>query len=126
MLRLLPKRQVLETQGSGGAPQPAESTYVRLKLGCFNCGMTQEMLQKEVWLAKLRRVIGKGVSEQGLDLLTLCEVGGHRRGLAWCPHENAQSLVRQVLARSFQAISEGAYMATWQAEPGPDDDTTSP
>ena len=26
MLRVLPKRQVLETQGSGGAPQPAEST----------------------------------------------------------------------------------------------------
>ena len=28
-----------------GAPQPAESTSVRLKLGCFNCGMTQEMLR---------------------------------------------------------------------------------
>ena len=26
MLRVLPKRQDLETQGSGGAPQPAEST----------------------------------------------------------------------------------------------------
>ena len=44
-------RQELETQGSGGAPQPAESTAdasqlgglptVRVKLGCFNCGIDQ-------------------------------------------------------------------------------------
>ena len=75
------------------------STYVRLKLGCFNCGMTQEMLCKQSWLAKLRRVIGRGVLEQGLHLLTLCEVGGHLRGMADCRLESAQSLVDPVLSK---------------------------
>ena len=109
----------------GGAASPRGCLpTVELKLGCFNCGMDQKMLEKMSWLAKLRRVIGHGVIEGGLHLLTLCEVGGHRQGLSNSPHENAQSLVRQVLSRSFQAISEGAYMATWLAEPGPDDDTS--
>ena len=107
-----------------GAPQPAESTYVQLRLGCFNCGVDQHMLTKENWLAKLRRVIGRGVIQEGLHLLTLCEVGGHRQGLSDCPHEDAQSLVRQVLSKYFKAISVQAYMATWQAEPEPDDDTS--
>ena len=124
----------LETQGSGGAPQPAESTAdasqlgglptVQLRLGCFNCGIDQQMLTKESWLAKLRRVIGLGVIEGGLHLLTLCEVGGHRQGLSDCRHENAQNLVRQVLSKYCKAISVQAYMATWQAEPEPDDDTS--
>ena len=121
-------------QSSGGAFQPAESTAVasqlgrlptvRLKLGCFNCGIGQEMLAKESWLAKLRRVIGRGVTEQGLHLLTLCEVGGHQLGLANSPLESAQSLVSQVLGRYLKAISCQAYMATWQAEDEPTDDTS--
>ena len=51
-------RGELETQGSGGAPQPAESTAdasqlgglptVRVNLGCFNCGIDQAMLSKDV------------------------------------------------------------------------------
>ena len=57
MYRALAKRQELETQGSGGAPHPAESTAdasqlgglptVRFKLGCFNCGIDQAMLSKD-------------------------------------------------------------------------------
>ena len=82
-----------------GAPQPAERTYVQLRLGCFNCGIDQGMLTKEKWLGKLRRVIGLGVSQEGFHLLTLCEVGGPRQGLSDCPHEDAQSLVRQVLSK---------------------------
>ena len=96
-------------QSSGGAFQPAESSAaasqlgrlptVRLRLGCFNCGIGQEMLAKESWLAELRRVIGRGVFEEGLHLLTLCEVGGHLRGMADSPLESAQSLVDQALSK---------------------------
>ena len=121
-------------QSSGGAFQPAEGPAaasqlrrlptVRLRLGCFNCGIDQAVLTKESWLAKLRRVIGRGVTEQGLHLLTLCEVGGHQQGLASSPLESAQSLVSQVLRHHyFKAISEQAYMAAWQAEAGPKDET---
>ena len=82
------------------------------------------MLAKESWLAKLRRVIGRGVFEEGLHLLTLCEVGGHLRGMADCRLESAQSLVDQVLSRCVKAIPVQAYMATWQAEAEPNDDTS--
>ena len=91
MYRGLAKRPELETQGSGGAPQPAESTAdashlgglptVQLKLGCFNCGMAQEMLSKEKHQENLSRVIAKAVGEQDLQIVTLCEVGGHKKGL---------------------------------------------
>ena len=76
-----------------GDPQPAERTYVWLKVGCFNCGMDQEMLRNQSWLAKLRRVIGRGVFEEGLHLLTLCEVGGYLQGMADCRLETAQTVV---------------------------------
>ena len=82
-------RQELETQGSGGAPQPAESTAdasqlgglptVRLKLGCFNCGIDQYMLSKIAHRKSLSRVIAKGVDKQDLHILTLSEVGGRER-----------------------------------------------
>ena len=62
----------------GGAPQPAESTAdasqlgglptVRLKLGCFNCGMQQSMLSKHANQKNLRRVIAKAVGEQDLHV----------------------------------------------------------
>ena len=119
------KGGAFQPAGRRGAASPrGRLPTVQLRLGCFNCGMDQKMLTKEKWLAKLRRVIGFGVIEGGFHLLTLCEVGGHGRGLSKSPHANAQSLVRQVFDRPFQAISEGAYMATWLGEPGPDDDTS--
>ena len=76
-------------KGSGGAPQPVESTAdasqlgglptVRLKLGCFNCGIEQAMLSKKVHQKSLSRVIAKAVGEQDLHMVTLCEVGGPQR-----------------------------------------------
>ena len=124
--------------GSGGAPQPAENTAnssqpaestadasqlgglptVRLKLGCFNCGMQQEMLQHKRHIDSLKRVIGKGVGEQHLHVVTLCEVGGHRQGLPWM---SAQDLVSDVLSPHYQASSCQAYMAAWQATTEPAD-----
>ena len=117
-------RDFLESSGSGGAFQPAESNAdasqpgglptVRVNLGCFNCGIYQDMLPKIAHRKNLSRVIAKGVGEQDLHILTLCEVGGHKEGL----HEStisAQDLISQVLTRHFKAISEQAYMVTWQA-----------
>ena len=112
---------------------PAESTAdasqlgglptVRLKLGCFNCGIDQIMISHDKHMRSLRRVIGKAVHEQDLHLITLCEVGGHKQGLGQsmvCP----QDLVSQALTPHYKAISCQAYMATWQAEDEPTDDTS--
>ena len=127
-------RDLPESSGSGGAFQPAESNAdasqpgglptVRVNLGCFNCGIDQYMLSKISHRKSLSRVIAKGVDEQDLHILTLSEVGGHKEGL----HEStisAQDLISQVLTRHFKAISEQAYMVTWQAEHEPIDDTIS-
>ena len=122
LANLRANRQELETQGSGGAPQPAESTAdasqlgglptVQLKLGCFNCGMAQEMLSKKKHQENLSRVIAKAVHEQDLHMVTLCEVGGHKEGLEKST-VRAQDLVSQVLTRHYKATSCQAYMATW-------------
>ena len=133
MYRASGKRQELEAQGSGGAPQPAESTadasqlgglpIVQLKLGCFNCGMAQEMLSKEKHQENLSRVIAKAVGEKDLQIVTLCEVGSHKKGLDKST-VSAQNLVSQVLPHHYNATSCQAYMATWQAEEEPTDDTS--
>ena len=51
---------------------------VRVNLGCFNCGMHQEMLATRQHLKSFRRVIAKGVGEQELHICTVCKVGGHK------------------------------------------------
>ena len=48
---------------------------VRVNLGCFNCGMHQEMLAKQQHLKSFRRVIAKGVGEQALHICTFCKLG---------------------------------------------------
>ena len=126
-------RGELETQGSGGAPQPAESAAdasqvgglptVRVKLGCFNCGIDQAMLSKDKRQKHLSRVIANAVHEQDLRMVTLCEVGGHKEGLGKST-VRAQDLVSQVLTGHYKATSCQAYMATWQAEHEPTDDTS--
>ena len=128
-------RDFPESSGSGGAFQPAESNAdasqpgglptVRVNLGCFNCDIDQYMLSKIAHRKSLSRVIAKGVDEQELHILTLSEVGGHKEGL----HEStisAQDLITHFLTRHFKAISEQAYMVTWQAEHEPIDDTSLP
>ena len=116
---------------SGGAPQPAESTAdasqpgglstARLNLGCFNAGADQNMLTKDQHQRSLSRVIAKAVSQEDLHLVTLCEVGGHKQGLNET-NVRAQDLISQVLLPYYQATSCQAYMATWQATDGPNDD----
>ena len=71
----------------------------------------------------LSRVLAKGVAEQDLHMVTLCEVGGHKQGLKGGT-VSAQDIVSQVLAQQYKAISCQAYMTTWQAEDGPTKDSS--
>ena len=122
-------------QGSGGAAQLAESKAdaaqlgglptALLNLGCFNCGIHQDMLCRPMHQNNLKRIIAKAVVEQDLHIVNLCEVGGHKQGLDMSNalHKSAQDLVSEVLNRHYEATSVQAYMATWQAEKDPTDDT---
>ena len=133
MFRTLEKKHVPETQGSGGASQPTESpadasqlggmATARLNLGCFNVGLEQDMIPKDHHQSNLIRIIGKGVGDQDLHLLNLCEVGAHKEGLE---HSNVrpEDLVSQALTRHYKARSCQAYMATWQAEDEPEDENS--
>ena len=129
--------QRAEAKGSGGASQPAERTAdasqlvglptVRLNLGCFNTGIDQLMLPLAVHQKNLGRVIAKGVAEQDLHMLTLCEVGGHKKGLALCEvvvhkkekdeskklvPKDAQWLVSKYLTSHYKAM--GKAVCTFQ------------
>ena len=121
-------RQGSASSGGGGAFQPTESTVglptVRLNLGCFNCGIDQAMLGIKKHLKNLGRVIAKGVHEQDLHLLNLCEVGYHKQGFDDSEKKEdepskAQKLVTKYLTPHYDAISCQAYMATWQAQEEP-------
>ena len=127
------KRQAREAQSSDAVSTAAGSTAdasqlgglptARLNLGCFNVGLLQDMIHKPVHQESLSRVIAKGVQEQDLHLLTLCEVGGHNKGLNHTASPvRAQQLVSRVL-ETYKATSLRAYMATWQTEPDPNDNT---
>ena len=126
--------------GRGGASQPAEGTAdasqlqglptVQLNLGSFNCGIDQLMLahcghDQHRHRINLGRIIAKGVLEQDLHMVTLCEVGGHKKGFddrktqAQNLPSKARKLVSEVLKPHYKAISCQAYMATWQAEEEP-------
>ena len=94
---------------------------MRLKLGCFNCGIHQSMIPKEKHQKNLSRVIAKAVCEEELHMVTLCEVGGHKQGLE-TSIVRAQDLVSEVLSRHYKATSCQAYMTTWQAITAPEDD----
>ena len=115
MFRTLAKTQELETRCSGGASQLVGLPTVLLNLGSFNCGIDHRR--------NLGRVIAKGVMEQDLHLLNLCEVGGHKKGLDESK-KRAQNIVSEVLHRHYKAISCQAYMATWHSEAEPTDATS--
>ena len=88
---------------------------VRVNLGCFNCGINQDMLAKQQHLKSFRRVIAKGVGEQELHICTFCEVGGHKQGA---------ELVSDALSHHYKAMAVEAYVVTWQASTEPSDDSS--
>ena len=104
-----------------GVSQLGVVPTVRVNLGCFNCGINQDMLAKHQHLKSFRRVIAKGVQEQELHISTFCDVGGHKQGLNKS-EVTAAELVSDTLSHHYKAMAVGAYMVTWQASTEPSDD----
>ena len=55
---------------------------IGVRLGLFNCGMHQSMLLLPKHLRNFKRVLAKACGTGGFHMLFLCEVGGHKKGLA--------------------------------------------
>ena len=120
--------QRAEAKGSGGVSQPAERTAdasqlvglptVRLNLGCFNTGIDQLMLPLAVHQKNLGRVIAKGVAEQDLHMLTLCEVGGHKKGLALCDvvvHKKEEDESKKLVPKGAQKLVSKYLISHYKA-----------
>ena len=113
------------------SPPRAPPTLLSLA-ACQLCGSSlaastaasiKPLLSKDARQKNQSRAITKAVGEQDLHMVTLCEVGGHKEGLGKST-ARAQDLVSQVLTGHCKATSCQAYMATWQAEHEPTDDTS--
>ena len=95
---------------------------VQVRVGTYNVGMVQEMLDKERHQNSLRGVIAESFIGGDLHLLSLCEVGGHMRGLQDL-HISPLDFINGVLRDGeYHAAAVQAYMNVWHqagaAQPG--------
>ena len=100
---------------SGGASQPAGSTAstVNVQVGCFNIGISQEMLSVDKHIKNFKRILGKAFDEGDMHLLGLCEVGGHKKGLKDALIYPEDLLVGVLRDKEYRAQSMQAYMSVW-------------
>ena len=59
----------------------------RIRIGSFNVGVDQNMLAGKrcnATLKKVEDIIATCVRDSALDIMNLCESGGHRQGLHAC------------------------------------------
>ena len=95
---------------------------VQVRVGTYNVAMVQEMLDKERHQNSLRGVIAESFIGGDLHLLSLCEVGGHMRGLQDL-HISPLDFINGVLRDGeYHAAAVQAYMNVWHqagaAQPG--------
>ena len=67
----------------GGSPRPREVS--RSRIGSFNVGVFQDMLtgrKFKFYLREVEDIITTCVQDAQLDIMNLCEFGGHLQGLS--------------------------------------------
>ncbi len=108
------------TSAHGGVLQPAgvSVSSVAVNVGCFNVGIDQNMLtsgRSKTGKDKLRKVIETGVAQGKLNLLGLCEVGGHDQGLERAGVFPQDLVTENLTDDGYRAHSVRAYMSIWRA-----------
>ena len=86
-----------------------------VRIGSFNCGVVQAMLNStrtQTYLDRLQNVISVCVQEGQLDIMNLCEVGGHKSGLKKAGI-NAEGLALFQHAVGPQVAVDNNYLTTW-------------
>ena len=116
-----PDRGVSQPASSSGVSQPAviKELIVGLNFGTFNVGIDQHMLtatrKSNKNVNNLKRVIAKAVETEELSLLMLCEVGGHRQGLA-AAGIPPDDIITDALSSDFAIDAVQAYIGIYQTK----------
>ena len=102
---------------------PHQVGVVSVNIGTGNLGLHQNQIESEGFqkggriLWKFQSIVAKCVEEGELHKLNLCEVGGHKQGLA-AIHCDASNIVDGALkANQYGSRAEQAYLSVW-AEAG--------
>ena len=104
--------------GTKRVSQPFECVArVEVNVGSFNLGLHQSQIESKRFLrdtlSNFRRIIAKGFEEGDLNLLNLCEVGGHKQGLP-AKHIDPAIVVDDALTKDeYGSHAVQAYMSIW-------------
>ena len=103
------------SQVGGNASQFPGRVYIRI--GAFNYGIEQQMIESVNWNKKYRErfldICHKALDGEALDCLFGCEVGGHRQGLLDYFGDVQEVFRDSIMLRRYKISSLQAYMAMW-------------
>ena len=94
----------------------------KIRIGSFNVGVTQSMLEgkkSSVYLQKVEYIISTCVTNYLLDIMNLCEFGGHRQGLGACdpPIQVQEMQIFQTSPHPSVSVSNN-YLTAWAFDAG--------
>ena len=91
-----------------------------IRIGTFNVGVVQTQILGQKFekpgsggLDNLRRIVAKTFEEGDLNLLTLCEVGGHKLGLGKSPYDAICLLEKTLEQGEFGVSAPQNYVSIW-------------
>ena len=85
--------------------------HVPVNIGTFNLGLDQH--QRESLNFEIQRIVAKAFEEGDLDLLNLCEVGGHKQGLPACRCDTSSITDGALTQGEYGSCATQAYMSVW-------------
>ena len=105
-------RQRASRQGLRGG-RASETVHVEVRVGTFTVGIDQNLLGEKEHERKLSHMMAHGFAQGNLNLLSFCEVGGHRQGLEAVPICPGALIDGVLPGGEYEAASLQAYMNIW-------------
>ena len=105
-------RQRASRQGLRGG-RASETVHVEVRVGTFTVGIDQNLLGEKEHQRKLSHIMAHGFAQGNLNLLSFCEVGGHRQGLEAVPICPGALIDGVLPGGEYEAASLQAYMNIW-------------
>ena len=106
---------VAQLGANASASQPCASDTVEVRVGTFNVGLIQSMLSQKAKVKNakaLERVATTCCNEGQLDIFPMCEVGGHKQGLAEACITTEEAFP-QLTKQGVQSRVTQNYMTSW-------------
>ena len=105
-------RQLASRQELRGG-RASETVHVEVRVGTFTVGIDQNLLREKEHQRKLSHMMAHGFAQGNLNLLSFCEVGGHRQGLEAVPICPGALIDGVLPGGEYEAASLQAYMNIW-------------